>query len=74
MADSVLSSLQSDSGSEYARSKQPVRVRSYFGAQQNSTTGSVQMWDNPQWGGPSNLNFKDNQQTQLPQSFGSNPQ
>jgi hypothetical protein len=63
--------LAGDSGSEFARSKSPVRIRSYFGAKQNSTTGSVQMWDNPQWGGPSNLNLGDNQQTQLPQSYGS---
>ena len=69
-AQDALSSLQGDSGSEYARSRQPIRVRSYFGADQDSTVGRPRMWDNPQWGGPTNMDLGDKQQVTPPPSYG----
>ena len=64
--------LNSDPGASFALNRQPVRVKSYFGAQQNSTTGSVRMWDNPQWGGPTNMDLGDKPEVTPPQSYGSN--
>lgn len=71
-AQDALSSLQGDSGSEYARSRQPVRVKPYLGADKDSTRGRVQQWDNPLGYGGTNMSFDDNAAPSLPQSYGSN--
>lgn len=71
-ANDNLSSVQGDSGSEYARSRQPVRVKPYMGADKDSTTGRYQQWENPLGYGGTNLNLGDSQRASLPSPMGSN--
>jgi hypothetical protein len=67
-----LSSVQGDSGSDFARSRQtPVRVKPYMGADKDSTRGRVQQWDNPLGYGGTNMSFDDNAGPSLPRPFGS---
>lgn len=72
-ASDNLSSVQGDSGSDFARSRQQsVRVKPYLGADKDSTRGRGQQWDEVQPGGATLMDLGDKPRASLPTPMGSN--